>query len=101
MEVATALLAALLTSDSGTNEVRKALPAVFPWIRHLNSEELVEFARDLIDGARDITELDVPANLHRILVEWRATARILAHPEQAALATRPIVEGDFGEVPAP
>ena len=101
MDVSTRLLAALLTSDEGSHLVRVTLPTVFPWVRHLNAEELEEFAQNLIDATRDITELDVPANLHRILVGWRATARILADPELTAEALRPIAEGEFGEVWAP
>jgi hypothetical protein len=101
VEIATGLLSALMTSEDGVRAVRKVLPTVFPWVRHLNEEELEEFAQDLIDATRDMTELDVPANLHRILVGWRATARILADPELAAEAMRPIPEGDFGEVQVP
>ncbi|MFF0292673.1 hypothetical protein ACFYST_01140 [Kitasatospora sp. NPDC004614] len=35
---------------------------------------------DLVNATRDAVELDVHSNLHRVIVEWRATARILADP---------------------
>ncbi|MFD9688017.1 hypothetical protein ACFWXO_19920 [Kitasatospora sp. NPDC059088] len=46
-------------------------------------------------------ELDVHANLHRVMAEWRATARILADPELTAELTRPLPGDDHGEVVAP
>jgi len=100
-DVAVRLLSALLGSDAGDQAVLRAMPLAFPWVRHLSDGEIREFARDLIDATRDITELDVPANLHRMLVEWKATARILADPELAAQALRPLPDEDHGEVPAP
>ena len=100
-DIAVRLLTALLGSDDGVHTVLHALPAAFPWVRHLSRDETREFAQDLIDATRDLTELDVPANLHRILIEWRATARILADPELAALAAQPLLEEDHGTVPAP
>jgi hypothetical protein len=100
-DVAVRLLAALLTSDEGVDAVLHALPIAFPWVRHLSAQEKREFAQDLLDATRDITELDVPANLHRILIEWRATARILADPEQAARAMMPLPDEDHGPVSAP
>jgi hypothetical protein len=105
VDIASRVLAVLLTSDEGGEVVIRTLPMVFPWIRHLNDEERLEFAHDLMEASRDMTELDVPANLHRILVGWKATARILADPEQLALAMRPLAGNDSGndngEVPTP
>jgi hypothetical protein len=99
-EVAVRLLSALL-GIGDARAVDEALPIAFPWVRHLSQNEAREFARDLIDAVHDLTELDVPANLHRILVEWKATARILADPDQAAAAMRPLPEEDHGQVPLP
>lgn len=95
------LFAALLRSDAGVGAVLRALPEVFPWVRHLSGEEAREFVTDLIDATRDVVELDVHTNLHRVIVEWRATARILADPELTAQLTRPLPDDDFGEVIAP
>ncbi|MEE1929595.1 hypothetical protein V1J52_15610 [Streptomyces sp. TRM 70351] len=56
---------------------------------------------DLADAARDATELGVHANLHRVLQEWRTTARLLAGPELAGQAMAPLPDEDHGEVPGP
>jgi hypothetical protein len=60
-----------------------------------------EFVVDLVNATRDVVELDVHANLHRVIVEWRATARILADPELSARLTEPLPGDDHGEVLAP
>lgn len=73
-------LAALIRSDAGERALLRALPAVIPWVRHLSADELKQFVTELIDATHDLAQLDVHANLHRVVVEWRATARILAAP---------------------
>ncbi|WP_432193018.1 hypothetical protein [Streptomyces sp. bgisy027] len=45
--------------------------------------------------------MDVHAALHRVVVEWRATARVLADPELTARLTHRLPEEDHGEVTAP
>lgn len=100
-EVTTRLFIALIRSDEGARAVLMALPEVFPWVRHFSAEEVREFVLDLVNAVRDVSELDVHSNLHRVIVEWRATARILADPELAAQATAPLPDEDHGEVPAP
>jgi hypothetical protein len=60
-----------------------------------------EFVVDLVDAIRDAADLDVRSNLYRVIVEWRATARILADPELTAQLTAPLADEDHGEVPAP
>ena len=100
-DVTARLFAALSGTDEGGRAILHALPMVFPWVRHLSGDEVAEFTQDLINSARDITELDVHANLHRVIVEWRATARILADPELAAQLTRPLPDGDYGTVVTP
>jgi hypothetical protein len=95
------LFSALIRSDVGAEAVLLALPEVFPWARHLSSDEIREFVVDLIDATRDAVELDVHANLHRAIVEWRATARILADPELTSQLTRTLPDEDYGEVTAP
>ncbi|CAM5731648.1 hypothetical protein SHIRM173S_10272 [Streptomyces hirsutus] len=44
---------------------------------------------------------DIHSELHRVIVEWRATARILADPELTAQLTRRLPDEDHGEVTAP
>lgn len=100
-DVTARLFAALISSDEGARAVLMALPTVFPWTRHLSSAEVREFVVDLVDGAQDAAELDIHANLHRVIVEWRATAAVLADPELAAELTAPLPAEDHGEVPAP
>ncbi|MGW8603603.1 prevent-host-death family protein [Streptomyces sp. NPDC055893] len=100
-DVTARLLAALLTADDGARVIGRALPGVFPWVRHLSAEELREFVRDLVDATHDAAQLDVHATLHRTIVEWRATARVLADPALTAQLTRPLPGEDHGEVTAP
>ena len=100
-DVTTRLFTALIGSDEGARAVLLALPQVFPWVRHLPAAEVREFVVDLLDATRDVADLDVHSNLHRTIVEWRATARILADPELAAQLTTPLPDEDHGEVPAP
>jgi hypothetical protein len=100
-DITARLFAALAGTDEGAGAILHALPVVFPWVRHLSADEEREFTLDLVNASRDITELDVHANLHRVIVEWRATARILADPELTAQLTRPLPEEDHGAVVAP
>jgi hypothetical protein len=95
------LFAALISSDEGARAVLLALPVVFPWTRHLSPDEMREFVVDLVDATSDVVELDVHSNLHRVIVEWRATARILADPELTAQLTESLEREDHGEALAP
>ncbi|KIQ62871.1 prevent-host-death family protein [Kitasatospora griseola] len=100
-DVTARLFAALIASDEGARAVLLALPEVFPWTRHLSAEEVREFVVDLVNATRDVVELDVHSNLHRVIVEWRATARILADPELSAQLIGALPHEDHGEVLAP
>jgi hypothetical protein len=100
-DVTARMLAVLLGNEEGTRAVLHALPAVFPWVRHLSQDERREFVGELVDATRDAVDLDVHATLHRVIVEWRATARILADPALTAELTRELPDEDHGEVSAP
>jgi hypothetical protein len=100
-DVTARLLAALIDTDGGARAILRALPSVFPWVRHLSATEVQEFVRELIDATHDAAQLDVHANLHRVIVEWRATARVLADPDLTARLTRRLPDEDHGEVTAP
>ncbi|MFI5648028.1 prevent-host-death family protein [Kitasatospora sp. NPDC051705] len=100
-DVTARLFTALIGSDEGARAVLLALPAVFPWVRHLSAQEVREFVVDLVDATRDVVELDVHANLHRVIAEWRATARVLADPDLAAELGSPLPGLDHGEVVEP
>ncbi|WP_240528607.1 hypothetical protein [Streptomyces humi] len=56
---------------------------------------------ELVDATHDAAPLDVHTNLHRVVVEWRATARVLADPELTARLTRRLPDEDHGEVTVP
>ncbi|MEU6552872.1 prevent-host-death family protein [Streptomyces sp. NPDC046915] len=100
-DITARLLAALIRSDDGGRAILRALPAVFPWVRHLSAEEMKQFVAELIDATHDVAQLDVHSNLHRVVVEWRATARILADPELTDQLTRRLPDKDHGEVTEP
>lgn len=100
-DITARLFAALIASDGGERAILLALPSVFPWVRHLSDEEVRQFVLELVDATQDAVHLDVHANLHRVIVEWRATARILADPELSAQLMRPLPDEDHGEVTAP
>lgn len=87
-DITARLLAALVRSGDGGQAILRALPSVFPWVRHLSADELKQFVVELTDATEDLAHLDVHANLHRVVVEWRATARILADPVLTAQLTR-------------
>lgn len=95
------LISALVRNDEGVQVVRHALPEVFPWVRHLSGDEVREFVVDIVHATRDAAEIEVHANLHRVIAEWRATARILADPELTAQLTRPLPAEDHGEMVEP
>ncbi|AWS41700.1 prevent-host-death family protein [Streptosporangium sp. 'caverna'] len=97
-DVAARMVAALLASDEGVRAILHALPSVFPWVRHLSLDETQEFVQELVEATRDAVDLDVHATLHRVIVEWRATARILADPALTAQLTRALPDEDHGEV---
>lgn len=80
------VIAAILAETEGVRAVRHAMPAVFPWTRHLSEDETREFLQDLADATRDGAGPAAHGRLHRVIVEWRATA-VLADPD---LTTDPV-----------
>ncbi|MFI2378960.1 hypothetical protein ACH5AO_28485 [Streptomyces sp. NPDC018964] len=56
----------------------RVIPSVFPWVRHLSAAEREEFAAELLGAMDDAPGRDPHADVHRTVVEWRATARVLA-----------------------
>jgi hypothetical protein len=61
------------------------MPDVFPWVRHLSTEEVRAFTVELADALSDAAELDSDAN-----------ARIKADPAQYEDSLKP-TSGDFGQ----
>ncbi|MFE4592216.1 hypothetical protein [Streptomyces laurentii] len=90
-------IARRLTADLETDIRDLVMSGPLSWARHLSDEELREFVRDLSERVRD----PGGQGLHRTIVEWRATARILACPGLTAQLTRALPDEDHGEVPAP
>ncbi|MCC5035679.1 hypothetical protein DMH02_021295 [Streptomyces sp. WAC 00631] len=76
-------------------------PSALPWTRHPSADEMRKFVRELTRAADGAAHPDARANVHRVVVEWRATARILADPELTAQLTRPLPDEDHGEATVP
>ncbi len=73
------------------------MPEVFPWVRHLTTDELRNFTLELVEALSDAAELDLDSRAEEVIVGWRATARIKADPAEYADARKP-TSGDFGPV---
>ena len=73
------------------------LSAVFPWTLNLSGEETRQFMADLIDAASGAAGRDVQADVHRIVTEWRSTARIIADPGLTEQLTQRLPEEDHHE----
>jgi hypothetical protein len=74
----------------------QVLPAVFPWIRHLNDEERQEFAAEWLDALSAAGELDNGAAVEGVVAAWQHTAEIIADPELYAFLTRERDDADYG-----
>jgi hypothetical protein len=98
LTMASRLFLALLKQDGGATSLLLALPEVFPWVRHLDAEEVREFAVDLLEALSDAAELHAGEAAHRAIVSWRATARINADPDQLREALRPLGDVHLGQV---
>lgn len=76
--------------------------AFFPWLEHLDEDDLQEFFCDLAKTAQEAHENGGTATaLDEMLGAWEATAKALAEPgvREALLNKEPL--GDFGPVPEP
>jgi hypothetical protein len=98
LTTASRLFLALMKQDDGAKSLLLALPEVFPWVRHLDAEEVREFTVELLDALSDAAELGAREAVHRAIVSWRATARINADPDQLREALRPLGDVDLGPV---
>lgn len=98
LSIASRLFLALMKRDSGFKSLLLGMPDLFPWVRHLDDEEVREFAVELFQALSDAAELDATEAVHRAIVSWRATARIKADPDQAKGAALPLTGLDLGPV---
>lgn len=77
-------------------EVPEAAADDFSWLRHLSSDEVRQFVRELADEVGCGR-----ADARAVVVGWRASARILADPELTRLHTRSLPDEDHGPVTPP
>ncbi|MFR9723450.1 hypothetical protein ACL02R_08770 [Streptomyces sp. MS19] len=75
LTTASRLFLALMKQDDGAKSLLLALPEVFPWVRHLDAEEVRAFTVGLLEALSDAAELDADDAVHRAIVSWRASAR--------------------------
>jgi hypothetical protein len=97
LTTASRIFLALMKHDASARALLLAMSDVFPWVRHLSTEEVRAFTVELVDALSDAAELELDVNAHEVIVGWRATARIKADQEQYEEALRP-TDGDFGPV---
>ncbi|WP_034386018.1 hypothetical protein [Herbidospora cretacea] len=97
---ASRLFLALIRHDPTARTLVIAMTEVFPWVRHLDSEELRSFTLELVEALSDAAELENDVNAQEVIAGWRATARIKSDPEEYAAALQ-ITFGDFGRVEVP
>ncbi|MFC9429416.1 prevent-host-death family protein [Streptomyces sp. NPDC056987] len=98
LTTASRLFLALMKQDDGAKSLLLALPEVFPWVRHLDAEEVRAFTVELLEALSDAAELGAGEAVHRAIVSWRATARINADPEQLRESLRPLEGHNLGQV---
>ncbi|MFJ7996679.1 prevent-host-death family protein [Streptomyces sp. NPDC096310] len=98
LTTASRLFLALMKQDDGAKSLLLALPEVFPWVRHLDPEEVRAFTVELLESLSDAAELGAGEAVHRAIVSWRATARINADPEQLMESLRPLDGDNHGQV---
>ena len=56
---------------------------IFPWIEHLNEEEIVEFRDELLVKLNSAACEDKWADFEEMLEDWKATAEVNSNPEVA------------------
>jgi hypothetical protein len=98
LTTASRLFLALMKQDDGARTLLLALPEVYPWVRHLDAEEVRAFTVELLEALSDAAELGAGEAVHRAVVSWRATARINADPEQLRAALPPLDGDHLGPV---
>jgi hypothetical protein len=77
------------------------LPAVFPWVRHLDEDERKEFAAEWLAALSSATAMGNNAEVEVVVAAWQHTAEIYADPELYAILTRQDDGIDYGPVPQP
>ncbi|MFD8913081.1 prevent-host-death family protein [Streptomyces sp. NPDC059575] len=96
LTTASRLFLALMKQDDGAKSLLLALPEVFPWVRHLDAEEVRAFTVELLEALSDAAELGAGGAVHRAIISWRATARVNADPDQLRESARALDGDDLG-----
>jgi hypothetical protein len=98
----TRLFAEMMRADPAVMTLAvQVLPAIFPWVRHLNEDEKREFAAEWLATLSAAAEMDNNAAVETVVAKWRHTAEVYADPELYAILTRETGKGDYGPVPPP
>jgi hypothetical protein len=97
LTTASRIFLALMKHDPSARALLLAMPDVFPWVRHLSTDEVRAFTVELVNALSDAAELDLDTNAQEVITGWRATARIKADRAHYEEALRP-TSGDFGPV---
>jgi hypothetical protein len=56
--------------DPSARTLLLAMPDVFPWVRHLSTDEVRAFTVELVDALSDAAELDLDANAQEVITGW-------------------------------
>lgn len=82
------------------DEAVGALVEEFPWLDLMPEADRRQFTTDFVRAVGASAELGRWSVLAQVIIEWRATAAVLAGPAMADELTRPLSD-DLGLVPAP
>jgi hypothetical protein len=67
---------------------------VFPWLRHLSSEQLAEFYHDFFAALERTLQTHDWSMLEETIGRWQATTEILADAELTTMLTSPSTADD-------
>ncbi len=62
---------------------------VFPWLKHLSSEQIEEFYADFFNALERTLQTKDWSILEQLIERWQATAEILADASLSAMLTTP------------
>jgi uncharacterized protein DUF6247 len=79
----------------------QVLPAVFPWVRHLDGDERKEFAAEWLAALNSAASIGNNAEVEVVVAAWQHTAEIYADPELYAIMTARHDDADYGPVLPP
>lgn len=96
----TRMFVALMQRDEAARSLLiDVVPAAFPWVRFLPTEDVRAFVLELVETLHAADALDNPAPVVHVIAAWQHTAEVYADPDLAARIHR--LDGDLGAVPEP